>query len=159
MGTRRRLVAMVTVVVALGSAAPLAQAAANDCPTVFNGAIHYELVSVSCTGPICTIVFSGSGGSTLGPVTDTLRVVQNFASTPCPTFTSEHTMSFAGSRTLTAVGEGTVCGNPGGSSFISETSAVTGGTGGLENTIGTVFGEGVSGPTGPVVHFHGTLDC
>lgn len=158
MGTPRRLMAMATVVAALGSAAPLAQAAANDCPKVFNAAIRYELVSMSCTGPVCTFVFSGSGGSTLGPVTDTITVVQNFASTPCPTFTSTHTFSFA-AGTLTSVASGTVCATPGDVPIINATGPITGGTGALATTSGTLTSEGVIGPKGPVVRFHGTLDC
>jgi hypothetical protein len=159
MGTRRRLAALATVVATLGSAAPLAQGAANDCPKVFNAAIHYQLAAPpACTGPICTFVFEGSGGSTLGRVTDTLTVVQNFASTPCSTFTSEHTFSFE-AGTLSSVQSGTVCATPGGVPIINGTGPITGGTGALATTSGTLTSEGVIGPKGPVVRFHGTLDC
>jgi len=160
MGTRGRIAALATLVAALGSAVPLAQAAASDCPTVFNATIQYELTSASCTGSVCTFVFTGSGGSTLGPVTDTNVVVQDFWSTPCSTYTAEHTFSFANGDTLTAVGSGTVCGVPGGlASFITGTSAVTSGTGTLEGASGTLTDQGVISQNAPVVRFHGTLDC
>lgn len=150
---------MATAIAVLGSAAPLARAAASDCPEVFNATIRYELTSISCTGPVCTIVFNGSGGSTLGPVTDTNVVVQNLAATPCSTYTAQHAFSFATGDTLTAVESGTVCGSPGGLvSFISGTGAFTGGTGALQGATGAVDGQGVIAHA-PVVHYHGTLDC
>ena len=47
---------------------------------------HSRLVSITCNGGVCDIVFEGSGTvNIMGPVTVTTHVVQDFSVPPCNT--------------------------------------------------------------------------
>ena len=71
---------------------------------------HSRLVSITCNGGVCDIVFEGSGTvNIMGPVTVTTHVVQDFNITPCNTGVSEATLVGATGSITTADSCGMVC--------------------------------------------------
>jgi len=119
------------------------------------------LVSQTCNGGVCTVVFEGSGSvNIMGRVSWTTTVVQDFNITPCNPAVSESTaVGATGSITLTDTC-GIVC--PSATHFgfpftISTVWNVTGGTGEFSGITGSGNSQGTIAGNGPNVGLSGIV--
>src|SRR6476646_998600 len=120
-----------------------------------------RLVSITCNGGVCDIVFEGSGTvNIMGPVTVTTHVVQDFNITPCNTGVSEATLVGATGSITTADSCGMVCPSATHSGFpntINTVWNVTGGTGEFSGITGSGTDEGTIAGNGPNVRLSGIV--
>ena len=122
---------------------------------------HTRLVSITCNGGVCDIVFEGSGTvNIMGPVTVTTHVVQDFNITPCNTGVSEATLVGATGSITTADSCGMVCPSATHSGFpntINTVWNVTGGTGEFSGITGSGTDQGTIAGNGPNVRLSGIV--
>jgi hypothetical protein len=123
---------------------------------------HTRLVSITCNGGVCDIVFEGSGTvNIMGPVTVTTHVVQDFNITPCNTGVSEATLVGATGSITTSDTCGMVCPSANHFGFpntISTIWNVTGGTGEFSGITGSGTDEGTIAGNGPNVRLSGIVE-
>jgi hypothetical protein len=143
---------------ALAGAAP----APADETVPFQAQVNQlKLISSSCEARVCDIVFEGSGdANTMGPITFTIALVQDFNITPCNPVSGE--ITFLGATgSITLADRGTVCANTaspyGFPAAISSGWKITGGTGEFSRITGSGTSQGTIGGNGPVAHFSGTV--
>jgi len=150
--------------VGAGLAAVLAPVTARSSSLVaFDAQLnHSSLVSESCNGGVCNLVFQGTGSSNImGPVTWTAQGVQDFNTSPC--FAAAVTITLVGSTGSITVSDscGTVCPSPthnGGPYTIESVWNVTGGTGSFSGITGSGTDQGtITPPDAPVVHLSGVV--
>jgi hypothetical protein len=146
-------IAVAAALLALGGAAP---GLADDTVPFQAQLIQPQLVSVSCVAGICDGMFEGTGAAnTMGSITWTAHVVQDFTVSPCnPTEVEIILVGATGSITVTGV-ETTVCHTPHGPSFISGDWVITEGTGEFGAITGSGTSQGVIIGRGPIVHLSG----
>jgi hypothetical protein len=151
--------------VGAGLAAVLTPVTAHSSSLVaFNAELnHSSLVSESCNGGVCNLVFQGTGSSNImGPVTWTAQGVQDFNTSPCnPAAVTITLVGSAGSITVSD-SCGIVC--PSATNYnqpdtINSVWNVTGGTGSFSGITGSGTTQGTISPHGdsPVVHLSGVV--
>ena len=148
-----------------GLAAVLAPLTAySSCLVGFDAQLNQSrLVSETCNGGVCNLVFQGSGSSNLmGAVTWTAQGVQDFNTSPC--FMAAVTITLVGSAGSITVSDscGIVCPSPtnnGQPYTIDSVWNVTGGTGSFSGITGSGTDQGTISPHGdrPVVHLSGVV--
>ena len=109
-----RRIITIAVAAALLTLGGAAAGLADDTVSFQAQLVQPQLVSGSCEAGVCDLVFEGTGAATtMGPVTWTAHVVQDFTVSPCnPTEAETILVAPTGSITL-ANGEGTVvCQSP-----------------------------------------------
>jgi hypothetical protein len=125
----------------------------------FNATLNQaRLVSQTCNGSVCDLVFEGDGSANImGHVTWTIHVVQDLSVYPCNPGIAEATLVGAtGSITYTYTC-GTVCASPAGPATIQGIWNVTGGTGQFSGIGGGGSDQGTIAGNGPNVHSSGVV--
>jgi hypothetical protein len=125
----------------------------------FNATLNQtRLVSQTCNGSVCDLVFESNGSANImGHVTTTVHVVQDLSGYPCNPATAEATLVGAtGSITYTYTC-GTVCASAAGPATIQGIWNVTGGTGQFSGIVGGGSDEGTIAGNGPKVHSSGVV--
>jgi len=124
---------------------------------------HSRLVSETCNGGVCNLVFQGTGSSNImGAVTWTAQGVQDFNTSPC--FVANVTITLVGSAGSITVSPscGIVCPSPtndGAPYTIDGVWNVTGGSGSFSGITGSGSTQGTINPNfdRPVVHLSGVV--
>jgi hypothetical protein len=146
----------------VGFAAALAPTTAHaQSVRALEGHINQSrLVSQTCNGGVCTVVFEASGSvNIMGPVSWTITVVQDFNITPCNPGVSVATAVGANGSITTSDICGLVCPSATHSGFpftISTVWNVTG-TGQFSGITGSGTGQGTIAGNGPNVHLSGIV--
>jgi hypothetical protein len=146
-----------------GFAALLVATTANAQNLVaLQGDLHQTtLVSQTCNGGVCDLVFKGSGTvNIMGPMTWTVHARQDFNGYPCNTAVTESTFVGATGSITIADTCGTVCPSAthsGAPNTIESVWNVTGGTGAFSGIIGSGTYQGTISPKGPNVRLSGIV--